>query len=89
MRTTLTIDENIARQLKEIVHRSGKSFKAVVNDALRAGIENNRIANAARPYRLEPVAMGDVVGPFDLDRALELADRLEDDETARKLQLRK
>lgn len=89
MRTTLTIDDKIARQLKEIVHRSGKSFKAVVNDALRAGIEKNRIADVTRRYRLEPVAMGDVVGPYDLDKALQLADRLEDEEIARKLQLRK
>ena len=79
MRTTLTIDDNIARQLKAIGHRSGKSFKAVVNEALRAGIENNRIAAAARPYRLEPVAMGAVLGAFDLDKALRLADQLEDE----------
>ena len=89
MRTTLTIDDHIARQLKTIVHRSGKSFKAVVNEALRAGIENNRIAAVARPYRLEPAAMGEVVGPFDLDKALRLADQLEDEEIARELQLRK
>ena len=89
MRTTLTIDDSIARQLKTIGHRSGKSFKAVVNEALRAGIENNRIAAVARPYRLEPAAMGEVVGPFDLDKALRLADRLEDEEIARELQLRK
>ena len=89
MRTTLTIDDSIARQLKAIGHRSGKSFKAVVNEALRAGIENNRIAAAARPYRLEPVAMGEVLGSFDLDKALGLADRLEDEEIARELQLRK
>ena len=33
--------------------------------------------------------MGEVVGPCDLDKALQLADRLEDEELARKLQLRK
>lgn len=89
MRTTLTIEDGIAAQLREIVHRSGKPFKAVVNDALRAGIANNRIAAPRRPYRLKPVAMGEVVGPYDLDKALQLADRLEDEELARKLQLRK
>ena len=89
MRTTLTIDDDIARQLREIVHRSGKPFKNVVNEALRAGIENNRIADVSRPYRLEPVAMGEVTGPYDLDKALQLADRLEDEETSRKLLLRK
>ena len=89
MRTTLTIDDDIARQLREIVHRSGKPFKNVVNEALRAGMENNRIADVSRPYRLEPVAMGEVMGPYDLDKALQLADRLEDEETSRKLLLRK
>ena len=89
MRTTLTIDDNIARQLKEIVHRSGKPFKTVVNEALRAGIENNRIVDVSRPYRLKPVAMGEVTGPYDLDKALQLADHLEDEEIVRKLLLRK
>ena len=89
MRTTLTIEDNIARQLKEIVHRSGKPFKTVVNEALRAGIENNRIADVARPFRMNPVAMGDVVGPYDLDKALQLADHLEDEELVRKLAMRK
>ena len=89
MRTTLTIDDDIARQLREIVHRSGKPFKNVVNEALRTGMENNRIADVSRPYRLEPVAMGEATGPYDLDKALQLADRLEDEETSRKLLLRK
>ena len=89
MRTTLTIDDDIARQLKEIVHRSSKPFKTVVNEALRAGIENNRIADVRRPYRLEPVAMGEVTGSYNLDKALELADHLEDEEVSRKLSLRK
>ena len=89
MRTTLTIDDRIAEQLREIVHRTGKPFKSVVNEALRAGIENNRIADAARPYRIKPVAMGDVIGPHDLDKALQLSDHLEDEELVRKLMMRK
>lgn len=89
MRTTLTIDDNIARQLKELVHRSGKPFKTVVNEALRAGIENNRIAGVTRRYRLEPVAMGEVAGPYNLDKALQVADHLEDEEITHKLLMRK
>ena len=60
-----------------------------MNDALRAGIANNRIGTRRRPYRLKPVALGAVVGSYDLDKALQLADRLEDEEIAGKLQLRK
>ncbi len=89
MRTTLTIEDGIAARLREIAHRSGRSFEAVVNDALRAGITNNRIVTRRKPYRLEPIALGAVVGPYDLDKALQLADVLEDEEIARTLQLRK
>lgn len=89
MRTTLTIEDGTAAQLREIAHRSGKSFKAVVNDALRAGIANDRIATRRKPYRLKPVSLGAVVGPYDLDKALQIADRLEDEEIVRKLELRK
>ena len=89
MRTTLTIEDTIARQLKKIVHRSGKLFKTVVNVVLRAGIENNRIASVTRPYRLKPVSMGEVTGPYDFDKALRLADHLEDEVIVRKLFLTK
>ncbi len=89
MRTTLTIDDDVARQIRKVVAKSGKSFKTVVNDALRVGMANDRIAETVTPYDLTPVSMGEVVGPYDLDKALELAERLEDEEIARKLQLRK
>ena len=73
------------KQLEEIVHRSGRPFNTVVNEVLRAGIENSKIADAGRSYRLKPVAMGQVEGPYELDKALRLADDLEDEEIARKL----
>jgi len=38
MRTTLTLDDDLARQLKEIARRSGRPFKQVVNDALRRSL---------------------------------------------------
>ena len=40
----------------------------------------------ARPYRLEPVSMGGVAGRYNFDKALELADQLEDEEIARQFQ---
>ncbi|MCY3568804.1 MAG: DUF2191 domain-containing protein [Chloroflexi bacterium] len=85
----MTIEDGIARQLKDIAHRSGRSFKAVVNEALRAGLQGDRITASARTYRVEPVALGGLVGQHDLDRALRIADHLEDQELARKVQLRK
>jgi plasmid stability protein len=38
MRTTLTLDDDLAKQLREKARRSGESFKDVVNEALRRGL---------------------------------------------------
>ena len=89
MRTTLTIDDKIAKALKDAAHRSGKSYKQVVNETLQAGLSANRIMDEAKPYRLKPVSMGDVSGRYNLTKALELAEHLEDEELARKLELNK
>ncbi len=89
MRTTLTLDEQIAKALKDAAHRTGKPFKQVVNEALRAGLAAGHASVKARRYRVKPAALGGVMGGVDLRKALRLADALEDREIARKLALRK
>ena len=89
MRTTLTLDEQIAKALKNAVHRTGKSFKQVVNETLRAGLAADSAPARVRPYRLKTVALGGIIGGVSLEKALQLADALEDEEIARKLTLRK
>lgn len=88
MRTTLTLDDRIAKALKALAHRSGKPFKQVVNETLQAGL-SAKTAPKARPYRLKPVALGGVLPGIDIDKALRLAGALEDEEIARELDLRK
>ena len=89
MRTTLTIDDRIAKALKDVAHRSGKTYKQVVNETLRAGLSANRIMDEAQPYRLKPVSMGEVAGGYNITKALKLAEHLENEEIARKLELKK
>jgi hypothetical protein len=89
MRTTLTIDERLARDLKEIAHRSGKPFKQVVNETLQAGLGARKTAPRARRYRLEPASLGQPSPGIDLNKALRLSDSIEELEIARKLDLRK
>ena len=89
MRTTLTIDDRTSKKLKRISHETGKSYKQVVNETLQAGLQASEVRESARPYRLKPVSMGQVTAGFDLDKALELSDKLEDAEIVRKLALRK
>jgi len=38
MRTTLTLDDDVAAQLKAVVRTRRRPLRAVVNDALRAGL---------------------------------------------------
>ncbi|MGH9408505.1 MAG: DUF2191 domain-containing protein [Vicinamibacterales bacterium] len=38
MRTTLTLDDDVAARLKAAVKRQRRPFRSVVNDALRAGL---------------------------------------------------
>ena len=49
-------------------------------------IEPVSMGVARRPTRIEALPMGQVVGEHDLDKALALAARLEDDEIVRRLQ---
>ena len=88
MRTTLTLENDLARALREEARRSGRPLKRIVNETLRVGLAARR-SPAARRYRLTPVSLGGVVAGVDLDKALRLAEALEDEATARKHELRK
>ena len=81
----MTLDPDVAAELKRVARERGVSFKQVLNDAVRAGL---RPAGGPRPYRLPTFALRLRSG-VDLDKALTLAARLEDDEVVRKLELRK
>jgi hypothetical protein len=89
MRTTLTLDVGVAKALKALAHRSGKPFKRVVNETLRAGLDAGEVPPKARRYRVQAVSLGGVVPGIDLTKALRLADALEDEAIAHKLELRK
>ena len=89
MRTTLTLDDDLAARLKELAFEQDKAFKQVVNETLRAGLRAAQEPPRARRYRLRPVAMGNAREGVDLDKALRLADTLEDAAIAAKIASRK
>jgi hypothetical protein len=84
MRTTLTLDNDVAERLQREMRRTGKGMKAAVNEALRRGL--GLAGKAARPPRFEvqPHAFGVRPG-VDLDRMNQLVDELEAEESARRL----
>lgn len=84
MRTTLTLDTDVAQRVQQEIRRSGKGMKAVVNEALRAGLGLEGRRRALPPFEVEPHSFGFRPG-VDLDRLNQLADELEAEETAKKL----
>ena len=57
MRTTLTLDDDVADSLKEQARLEAKPFKQVVNDALRRGL-SPEATKKRRPYRVVPFSSG-------------------------------
>jgi hypothetical protein len=86
MRTTIDIDPALLEQLRLEAVRRGTTVKALLNSALRAGLAA-RVAEPHTAYEVDTVSLG--APRMDLDRALQLADALEDEEHRRDLQLRK
>jgi hypothetical protein len=61
MRTTLTIDDDIATQIERLRRERAQSLKDIVNDALRRGLQEMR----ARPKPRKPFrTQGYDMGPF-------------------------
>ena len=67
MRTTLTLDDDVAVRLKAAVKTRGRPFKAVVNEALRAGLQAMEKRRPARkPYQTSGFNLGpSLVGSLD------------------------
>jgi hypothetical protein len=78
MRTTLTLDPDVARLVDDAVHRERRPMKQVVNDALRRALQTPGTA-AAAPYRLTPHSSALRPG-LDLAGFNRLADDLEDEQ---------
>jgi hypothetical protein len=86
IRTTVTLEPDVAEQLTALARRRNISFKVALNTAVREGLAAVRGENT--PYRVPARSMGLRPG-IDLTHALSLADSLEDEEILRKLELRK
>lgn len=85
MRTTVTLDADVAARLRRLARERGVSFKEAINGVLRAGLGARAVA---RPYQTPARALGLRPG-IDLNKALSIAAAMEDEEIIRKLDLRK
>ena len=76
MRTTLSLDPDVARLVEDAVHRERTSMKQVINDALRRGLAQP--ASRRDPYHL-PVHEAVLQPGLDLAGFNRLADELQDE----------
>jgi hypothetical protein len=77
MRTTLTIDEDLAAQIEALRRREGQSLKNIVNSLLREGLRS-RQRPEAKTYRSPTRALRMRPG-YDPTKLNQLVDELEAD----------
>ncbi len=85
MRTTLTLDEDVANDIRTLMRDRSAGLKETINELLRRGL---RSAVVVEPYD-SPLFSSGVRPGIDLDKALRLAAELEDDEITRKFEMGK
>jgi hypothetical protein len=86
MRTTLTLDPDIAQLLRQELAAGKKSFKEVVNDRLRLGFGLKKEKNRP-PFRVKAHSSAFLPG-IDQTKLNQLVDELAVDEFIRKSQSR-
>ena len=77
MRTTVTIDDDVATKLEAEMRRQRSSnFKQILNDVLRRGLLVRRELTASKPFRVRARRMGKMQG-LNYDNVGELLEHLE------------
>lgn len=77
MRTTLTLDEDVAGKLKSEARRSGRSFREIVNDTLRRGLATRRETKRGAPFRVMARDLGGLRPGLSLDNVADLLEQAE------------
>ena len=77
MRTTVTLDSDVAQKLRDLAHRRRQPFKVILNEIIRRGlVVQERTEATEPPFRVRPVAGGFRNG-IDPGKLNQLLDQLE------------
>lgn len=79
MRTTLSIDDDLAQSIENLRNRKNLSLREAINQLLRVGLEKTEKAPQPRPY-MGPVFETELRPGIDPMRMNQLADELEVEE---------
>ncbi len=76
MRTTLTLDDDVAAKLQAESRRLGRPFKEIVNDTLRSGLASRRAA-PRQPLKIATRDLGGLKPGLSLDDVSGLVEQVE------------
>jgi plasmid stability protein len=77
VRTTLTLDDDVAAKLAARARKTGESFRAVVNDALRRGLATTGPRPERRPFQVRVRDLGAVRPGLQFDDIAGLLEQVE------------
>jgi hypothetical protein len=77
VRTTLTLDDDVAAKLKSLTRRTGRAFRDVVNDALRRGLASPQGATARATFAVHARDLGELKPGLTLDNIGALLEQIE------------
>jgi hypothetical protein len=77
VRTTLTLDEDVASKLKSEARRSGRSFRELVNGTLRRGLASRRETKPSEPFRVVARDLGELRQGLTIDNVADLLEQVE------------
>ena len=77
MRTTLTLDEDVAANLKAESRRAGRPFREIVNETLRRGLASRRATAQRRTFTVTVRDLGNLNAGLSLDNVAELIEKVE------------
>jgi hypothetical protein len=87
MRTTVTLDADVERMLRASMRERRISFNEALNEAIRSGLTGGKPGRSGR-FAQKSFSLGSEQF-FRWDKALSLAEAMEDEETGRRLSLHK
>ena len=77
MRTTLTLDDDIAAKLHAESRRTGRPFRDVVNEALRHGLAGRKSLAKSRAFKVETRDLGNLRPGLSVDNIADLLEEVE------------
>ena len=77
MRTTLTLDDDVAAKLKAESRRAGRPFREIVNETLRHGLASRRATAKSQAFRIAARDLGDLRPGLSLDDVAGLLEQVE------------